>query len=129
MCDCFPCFVIEAFCIDAGALEADADAQPAPADDVEAEGDGDGTTRPKRNWHRGKKRPAEPLTEAELAELALKRIRQRLASTPRSEINACMLLNEYRKGLNYELVGQTGPVHNPLHTVKLTVDEQVMDID
>lgn len=79
----------------------------------------------KRIWHRAKKRPAEPLSEAEAAEVHLKRIRQRLATTPRSAINALIVLNEYRKGLTYELVSQTGTIHSPVYTIRLTIDDQV----
>jgi len=80
------------------------------------------TKSSKWSWNKGKKRPAEPLSETEVAQIQLKRIRQRLATTPRSALNAVMVLNEYRQQLNYEVINVSGPVHDAHYTVRVEVD-------
>jgi len=69
-----------------------------------------------------RKRPAEPLSEAEVEEIRLKRIRQCLATTPRYAHNAIMVLNDYRPQLKYELINVSGPVHKAHYTVRVEVD-------
>jgi len=70
-----------------------------------------------------KKRP--PASDAELYQQKIKRIRERLQLGSPVESNAVMMLHEYDKELKYELVGQSGPVHNPYFTIQLVVNGQV----
>ena len=39
--------------------------------------------------------------------------------------NAVSVLNQYRHGLNYQVVSQVGPAHAPVFTVQVEVDGQV----
>lgn len=39
--------------------------------------------------------------------------------------NAISLINQYKPGLVYEIIGEQGPSHSKTFTVELTVDEQV----
>jgi len=70
-----------------------------------------------------KKRP--PPSDAELYQKKIKRIRERLQLGSPVESNAIMALHEYDKDLKYELVEQSGPVHNPSFTIQLVVNGQV----
>jgi len=70
-----------------------------------------------------KKRP--PASDVEVYQQKIKRIRERLQLGSPVESNAVMALHEYDKDLKYELVEQSGPVHNPSFTVQLVVNGQV----
>lgn len=39
--------------------------------------------------------------------------------------NACSLINQYKPGSVYQIIGERGPSHSKIFTVELTVDEQV----
>jgi len=73
-----------------------------------------------------KKRP--PPNDYELYQRKIKRIRERLQLGSPVESNAVMALHEYDKDLKYELVEQTGPVHNPSFTIQLVVNGQVVEV-
>ena len=70
-----------------------------------------------------KKRP--PASDAELHQNKIKRMRERLQMGSPVESNAVMVLHEYDKSIKYELVEQSGPVHNPCFTVQIIVNGQV----
>jgi len=80
------------------------------------------SSKSSRSKKKCRKRPAEPLSEAESAQIRLKRIRQRLATTPRSELNAISVLYLYSRQLNYEVINVSGAVHDTIYTVRVEVD-------
>jgi len=47
------------------------------------------------------------------------------SSVENQQQNPISLLNQYKTGLNYQVIGEHGPPHLKIFTVQLTVDEQV----
>jgi len=80
-------------------------------------------TAVKKTHFMPKKRP--PPSDAELHQRKIKRMRDRLQLGSPVASNAVMVLNEYDKSLMYELVEQSGPVHNPSFTIQIIVNGQV----
>ncbi|XP_063787474.1 interleukin enhancer-binding factor 3 isoform X2 [Pseudophryne corroboree] len=75
------------------------------------------------------KRPIEEDSEDKSPSKKKKKIQKKDTdkSEPPQAMNALMRLNQLKPGLQYKLVSQTGPVHAPIFTMSVEVDEKTFE--